>query len=248
MAETVKCLQCDSEVATAYCGFCGQKVSTKRFTFKEVVVTDFMYGVFHTDKGFLYTIKELITRPGHSIREYVRGKRALHFSYFSLLIVLVTISFFISRFADIKIAEIYEKNGQGVFSEVQNFYGKYPKGYLLLSIPIYSLFSFLFFIKSRLNYAENIVLNCYRTAGEYLFMIAFYIACIFVKSIDLISLMYVGLQLIILVYMIWFYYQFYSFYYKIKGLLFVKSIILSVLISVLSTILIIFVMGIYEVN
>jgi len=248
MTEPVKCLQCDSVVTTAYCGVCGQKASTHRFSFKEVVVTDFMYGVFHADKGFSYTIKELITRPGHSIREYINGKRAMHFSYFSLLIILLTISFLVNRLAEINISEIYEKNGQGVFSEVQDFYHKYPRGYLLLSIPIYSLFSFVFFIKSGLNYAENIVLNCYRTAGEYLFTIAFYIACIFIKNIDLISIMYVGLQLLVLLYMIWFYYQFFSFYYKVKWLLFLKTILFSVLITVFSTVLIIFVMGMYAAN
>lgn len=246
--EPVKCLQCDSEVTTTYCGACGQKASTHRFSFKEVVITDFMYGIFHTEKGFLYTIKELITRPGHSIREYINGKRAMHFSYFALLIILITISFLVSRFTEINIAQIYEKNGQGVFSEVQDFYHKYPRGYLLLTIPIYSLFSFVFFIKSGLNYAENIVLNCYRTAGEYLFTIVFYLACIFIKNIDLISIMFLGLQMLVLLYMIWFYYQFFSFFYKVKWLLFLKAILFSVLITLFSTVLIIFVMGIYSAN
>ena len=249
MTESVtKCLHCDSEVTTNYCGVCGQKASTHRFSFKEVVVTDFMHGVFHADKGFLYTVKELVTRPGHSIREYIQGRRAKHFSYFSLLVFLVTMSFFVNRLAEINIAVIYEQNGQGVFSEIQDFYRKYPRGYLLLSIPAYSLFSFVFFIKSRLNFAENIVLNCYRTAGEYLFMIVFYVACIFIKNIDLISLMYVGLQLLILLYMIWFYYQFFSVYYRYKWLLFLKTVIVSVLITVLSTVSIIFIMGIYDAH
>lgn len=248
MPETIKCLQCDSEVTTAYCKICGQKASTHRFSFKEVVIADFMYGIFHADKGFLYTLKELTTRPGHSIREYINGKRAMHFSYFSLLIFLVTISFLIIQFAEINIADIYEKNGQGVFSEVHDFYHKYPKGYLLLSIPIYSLFSFVFFLKSGLNYAENIVLNCYRTASEYFFTILFYIACIFIKNIDLISVLYIGLQILILLYMVWFYYQFFSFYYKMKWLLFLRTLIGSVLISLLSTVLIIFLMGIYSAN
>lgn len=248
MTVPVKCLHCDSDVITAYCGVCGQKASTHRFSFKEVVITDFMHGVFHVEKGFFYTIKELMTRPGHSIREYINGKRAIHFSYFTLLIILVTISFFVSRFAEINITEIYDKNGQGVFSEVQDFYHKYPKGYLLLSIPIYSLFSFVFFMRSGLNYAENLVLNCYRTAGEYLFTITFYIVCIFIGNIYVISIMYVVLQMLVLFYMIWFYYQFFSFYYKTKWLLFLITSIVSVLITVLSTVLIIFVMGIYTAN
>lgn len=249
MTESVtKCLHCDSEVTTNYCGVCGQKASTHRFSFQEVVVRDFMHGIFHTEKGFFYTIKELITRPGHSIREYINGKRAKHFAYFTLLIILVTLSFFMSRWAEINIAEIYEKKGQGVFSEVQDFYQKYPRGYLLLSIPIYSLLSVVFYLKSGLNYAEHLVMNCYRTAGEYLFILAFYIICIFVKNIDLISLMYVGLQLLILFYMIWFYYQFFSVYYQYKWLLFLKTVIVSVLITVLSTVSIIFIMGIYAAD
>ena len=153
MVEKKQCLNCDSDLTTTYCGVCGQKASTHRFSFKEVVVSDFMYGIFHLDKGFFFTIKELLTRPGHSIREYVQGKRARHFSYFTLLVILLTLSFFVSKLAEINIAEIYQKNGQGVFSEIQDFQRKYPRGFLLVSIPIYSVFSFLFFRKSKLNFA-----------------------------------------------------------------------------------------------
>ncbi|MCG2611957.1 DUF3667 domain-containing protein [Flavobacterium sp. SM15] len=246
MSEPINCLQCNSEVASAYCGLCGQKASTHRFSLSEVVFSEFLHGIFHLEKGFFYTLKELLTRPGHSIREYIQGKRAKHFSYFTLLIILVTLCFFVSRFAEVNITQIYEKNGQGVFSEVQQFQSKYPKGYLLLSIPVYSIFSFLFFRKSKLNFAENLVLNSYRTAIEYLFTFLFYLSCILVKDIDLISVLYVGLQLLILLYIIVFYYQFFSFYYRYKSLLFVKTVIVSVLISVLSTLVIIFAFGVYS--
>jgi hypothetical protein len=52
----------------------------------------------HFDQGFLYTIKELALRPGHSIREYVEGKRVRHVKPIKFMIWAAAISFFIAHF------------------------------------------------------------------------------------------------------------------------------------------------------
>ena len=52
---------------------------------------DIQHGLFHFDNGVLYTAKQLFTRPGNSIREYIDGKRVRHFKPISLVILLATV-------------------------------------------------------------------------------------------------------------------------------------------------------------
>jgi len=53
---------------------------------------DIEHGLLHIDKGISYTIKELFTRPGHSVREFIEGKRVKHFKPISFVLVLAGIS------------------------------------------------------------------------------------------------------------------------------------------------------------
>ena len=42
---------------------------------------DLIHGVWHIDKGVLFTVKELILRPGDSVRGFIQGKRVGFFSF-----------------------------------------------------------------------------------------------------------------------------------------------------------------------
>jgi hypothetical protein len=43
------------------------------------------------DSGVGYSLKQLATRPGHSIREYLEGKRARHFNAFTMMLTFTAI-------------------------------------------------------------------------------------------------------------------------------------------------------------
>lgn len=94
---TNNCLNCNEELVGKYCSNCSQPASTHRFSLSHVFKHDFVHGIFHFDKGFFFTIKELFTRPGHSIREYVKGKRVKHFNYFATVLLLLTIIYFVKN-------------------------------------------------------------------------------------------------------------------------------------------------------
>ncbi len=100
-----KCLNCNSDVVGDFCSTCGQKTSTKRFSLKHFITHDLIHGVFHLDKGLLFTIKELFTRPGHSIREYVQGKRIKHFNYFTAILILIAKGHYLGGFSKERFAE-----------------------------------------------------------------------------------------------------------------------------------------------
>ncbi len=85
--EAIICKNCGNQFRLRYCNNCGQKADTNRITWHEVL-HHLPHAVFHVDSGFFYTIKELATRPGHMIREYISGRRKNHFSPFLMFILL----------------------------------------------------------------------------------------------------------------------------------------------------------------
>ena len=105
---TTKCLSCNIISEGKFCSNCSQSLSTHRFSFQHVLQHDFIHGVFHFDKGFFYTIKELFTRPGHSTREYIQGKRTKHFNYFTTVIIVMTIGYFIKKWSQLDLVMLSE--------------------------------------------------------------------------------------------------------------------------------------------
>lgn len=153
-----KCLNCYNQTINNFCSVCGQKNSTHRFSLSHIVLHDFIHGVFHLDKGFFFTIKELFTRPGHSIREYIQGKRVKHFNYFTLLIILITIEFVIRSYSSVTREEIFGKEEVLGYSKIVD---KYNKIIRLISIPLWALITWLLFRKTKQTFMENVVLNLY---------------------------------------------------------------------------------------
>ena len=132
-----KCLNCGNETVNSFCSICGQKNSTHRFSMKHFFLHDFIHGVFHLDKGFLFTLKELYTRPGHSIREYIQGKRAKYFNYFTLMLLIYAISHFLAKIPEKSVYDIMIDNNISVGN--YKVLKEYAKFIMLLYIPLYSL-------------------------------------------------------------------------------------------------------------
>ena len=163
MIET--CLNCSNPVTEKFCSKCGQKTTTHKYSFKHFIEHDLIHGIWHVDNGILFTIRELFTRPGHSIREFINGKRVGYFSFVTLLLLILGISHFLGDYAQVKISDLMPESSQGITNKVEAFTNKYPKTMLLITIPFYSIFSFLWFRKSKLNLTEHFVLNSYKTVA-----------------------------------------------------------------------------------
>ena len=224
---TTKCLSCNSITEGKFCSNCSQSLSTHRFSFQHVLQHDFIHGVFHFDKGFFYTIKELFTRPGHSIREYIQGKRTKHFNYFTTVIIVMTIGYFIKKWSQLDLVMLSEdkKHIEG-FSKILKDYSKFV---IFLHIPIISFISFLVFKKSKQNYAENLVLNLYLLSG--IVIISFTVAFCMIFTDDKAIFFYVNNIALILtvVYITIFYYQYFAVFYNKKN----KILLLSVVVAIL---------------
>ncbi len=221
---TKYCLNCDLEINSHYCPNCGQKTSVHQYSMQHFVTHDLVHGILHVDKGILYTIKMLFTAPGHAIREFIQGKRVKVFNFVTLLIIIIGVSHFLSSYSSIKMSDIMP-DSSGFMKEFENISKKNPKLILLLTIPFYSVITFFWFKKAKLNLTEHFVLNSYKTAGELLIMILFTLITTFYTNISTLRIILGFISLTSYVYTIWFYRQFFSNYGYSKKSLVIRSIV-----------------------
>src|SRR6478736_1543240 len=111
---TKTCLNCNANLAGKFCSNCGQDSNTHRIN-SHFLWHDIQHGLTHVDKGMLFTIKELFTRPGNSIRQFLEGKRIKHFKPISLVIILAGAYGFLSHYYEINIfsSNIQKISGSG---------------------------------------------------------------------------------------------------------------------------------------
>ncbi|WP_131537667.1 DUF3667 domain-containing protein [Pedobacter nototheniae] len=220
------CLNCNHHILDSYCQNCGQKASTHRYSIKHFVEHDFIHGVWHVDKGIAFTLKELFTRPGHSIREFIQGKRANYFSFVTLILLIITASSLLSPYVHIKLADLMPIQNKSIMNTFEDFATKYPKVLVLITIPVNSFFSFIWFRKSRLNYSENLVLNSYKAASELVIALIFSIFAVFCSNIKILTFFYFWIITpAITIYGFWYYFQFFSGFGYSKKALFFRSIL-----------------------
>jgi hypothetical protein len=225
---TNTCLNCSKKLDGDYCSHCGQSASTHRFTLKHVFTQDLLRVLFYIHKGFFFTIKELFTRPGHSIREYVSGKRVKHLNYLTLLIVILLVFSLIEQVTPFHFTELVDEENE-IYEIFDTVLREYPKFVYIGIIPIYAAFSYVLFRKAKQNYAENFVLNSFRVSAIIIMNILFLSFASIVRDISIIRKADTLLAWIGAGYGTWFYYQYFSPFYNNKFILVVKSLLCAVL-------------------
>lgn len=166
------CKNCQTAFTGKFCPECGQEATTHKINL-HFMWHDIQHGLFHMDKGILFTIKELFTRPGHTIREFIDGKRVKHFKPISLVIVLSTIyGYLYVHFHISEVSEITTTNEgltKNQLTEINNFLGSHLYLFELFALNLFALASFLVFNKQRYNFTEHLIMNAY-LAGQRLFI------------------------------------------------------------------------------
>jgi hypothetical protein len=216
-----------------FCQTCGQKTTTHKFSLRSIFDNGILYGIFMINKGFFFTLKELFIRPGHSIREYLEGKRVNHFNAFSFLLLLIAIAYFIEEYSGFQLSDMMDEDNAEFATSLEGFMEEYPRAVYILNIPIMAITSFLLFRKSNLNFAENIILNTYNSAAQILLVLPFTILAVFYKNIEVLSLLFTLTPIIGFGYYFWFYYQLFSKYEFKKRNLILRSILSIIIFSLL---------------
>lgn len=226
MAQT--CLNCGNPVMDNYCSNCGQK-KFKRID-KKYIWDELQYTVFHTNKGFLYSIKRILKNPGKTAREFIDGNRVNHYKPILLVFVLSGIATFIS-YKILNLREMmsnYFSQQQEMSSkftgDLMSFLSSYTSILMLLSVPLFALTTKIAFRKWGHNYYEHIVMNAYILSFYTLVSIIFVypIMFFFRHSPDTFYNITQVTILLVPIMLVWFFKEF----YKDKPL---KSILLKVL-------------------
>lgn len=198
--EKKHCLNCNNIVEDKYCGKCGQSIDVSQISIKHVI-QELQYGLLHVNKGIFYTAKELIFRPGATVKNYLDGKRVKYTKSFIFLIIIGVIYSLIFHFFHYFPMEEMNNQNSPILDYIP-LYKWYSQNYslvLLSLIPFYSLSTFWLFSKKGYNYTEHLVLFSYLTGGKISLLLIIFPLIYFTKSAHI----YQAGQIVTEIYLIW---------------------------------------------
>lgn len=166
----VFCKNCKESISGNYCSNCGQPASVKRID-SHYVIHEIEH-VLHLERGIFYTVRELLIRPGETIRHYlsegrVRLVKPIIFIIITSLIYTLTIQFFHIEDGYINISGTPTANA--VNSWIRAHYGY---GNILIGVFI-ALWLKLFFSKKGYNLFEILILLCF-VLGTFMLIASFF--------------------------------------------------------------------------
>jgi len=242
----ITCKNCKNIFKGNYCNICGQDAHTGKIN-AHFLSHEVQHGLLHVDKGILYTIKELFTRPGYSIREFIEGKRVRHFKPLSFLLVAAGLYAFIYHFLNtgilinVKTADSKANNAIEILNDwIKTHYALAT----LIQLPLIAYVSYLIFKKYGDNYAEQLVINTYLSGQRIIVRLALLPLFYFFPKDDFPYFYFFTDQLIPLVLFIWVYRQ---YYFKERGITIVWRaalvdvlyfVLINIIVSVILTLLI----------
>ena len=163
---------------------------------------DLVHGIWHLDRGFPYTLKNTLVRPGITARAYIEGKRAGHFNLVTMLVILVGLNLVVSNWLfpqeqttvvsqrsvtsegmDTAAAgpselvtdatpELQPESTAAPAQPLDRWLKENRKWVILSLVPLLSLASLIVFRRLRYNYTEHLVINSFLLAG----ILTFYLA------------------------------------------------------------------------
>ncbi|KQC00381.1 DUF3667 domain-containing protein [Pedobacter sp. Hv1] len=236
MHKTIVCKNCEQEASGNFCNNCGQATDTHRMNF-HFLWHDIQHGLLHFDNGIFYTIKELYTRPGNTIRAYINGKRVKHYKPVSMIILLATIYGFLALYFnasanDAMVLTAQDDHSLMALNKVNDWANAHYTAYTLMILPFLSIGSFLVFKKQQYNFVEHFVLNSFMT-GQLLVLQLLCFPLTYYYQGTAIAIMVTGLiSALGLLVMVWTYVQFFNKISIVKAfLLTILSYILSMIIA-----------------
>lgn len=220
--KTITCKNCNNHFTGLYCNNCGQSADTQRLDFKFLLKNLRKNFLKYFHSGIFYTSTQLFTRPGHSIREYIEGKRVKHFEPLGLLITFATFygllyyTFGINMFSGISESGA---NGTIDFKSVSNWMADHFAVVTLALVPIYSIGSYLSFLKQKYNFYEHIYLNTFLGSQRLLVRIAAFPLFPTWDGTENFFILRDVLIISDIVLMVWSYTQFFNKMKKVKAIL-----------------------------
>ncbi|HFK5527355.1 TPA: DUF3667 domain-containing protein [Elizabethkingia anophelis] len=210
------CNSCGTVVNGNYCTECGQK------KFKRIdhtyVIDEVKSFAFYTEKGFFYSVKNIILNPGKTARKFLEGDRIHHYKPFALTMVLSGISILLSSFLNLKdiMENAIKASNQNVSDKFVDTYTtsfiSYFTFIMLAMIPFFSLLTRIAFRKWGQNYYEHLVMNAYFQCFYTIALIIIFYPFYYFLQNDPVTIGKISTlsYLIVPILLFWFYKGFYS--------------------------------------
>lgn len=179
----IVCKNCNHVFEGNFCSNCGQTAHTHAVDW-HYIWHEIPHSIWHLDRGILFTARQLLTRPGYAIREYLEGKRVQHYRPLAFAFMFGAISAFLYFNISLKsladFTEGFQKgvsdginekgNGARAAQQVQAELGylikKYYATLIVALIPLRAWLMSLFFRKRGLNYPQHLLANTFITGLE----------------------------------------------------------------------------------
>jgi hypothetical protein len=157
------CKNCNNSFDGNFFNNCGQSARTDRINFL-LFKHETNQGISRIDSGILYSIKQLFLRPGHSVREYIEGKRVKHYKPISLVVILATTYGILIHFLNIDLID-KSLNEPGLNIEVLNDWTTRHYSWITIAtIPFYTIGTYICFRRQGYNISELLILNFFKAA------------------------------------------------------------------------------------
>ncbi len=155
-----QCKRCGAVLSDDFCSKCGNPKTLKRINGSYILSE--IVSVLNFDKGFFYTIKELLVRPGENIQKFIHSDRNRLVK--PIIFVIVCSLMYSLAQQLLKFEDGYANAGGFGDSAVSSIYGWIQKNYGYANILMAVFIAFwikLFFKKYSYNIFEILILLCF---------------------------------------------------------------------------------------
>ncbi len=159
------CRRWSAIVIEKYCGNCGEPFVVKRITIHSLI-HDVFHFFTHLDKGFGFTLMQLIIAPGYMQRRYIEGDRSRYQKPFSMFFICGTIDALLRYWINSILMRYYKAGSEAE----THFIHQYLVLTHIVLMPVYILIAWIFFYRSKYIYAEIGILVMYNFS--FFFLIA----------------------------------------------------------------------------
>jgi len=185
------CINCRRAVADPdqkFCPACGQPAPAHRIDW-HFLGHELEHSVLHMDRGILYSLKELMLRPGHLIRGYLEGRRATQVKPLLLLMISAAAVVLLGKYllgGDLLGSAMqagFSESGamqpgsnvdpavaMGTFNTVKDWINAHLTAVTLFLLPFEAGAFRLAFRGRGLNYPEWLVITAFLTVQTFVFM------------------------------------------------------------------------------
>ena len=155
----INCKKCNAEVTKNYCSDCGHPIILKRINGHYLIHE--IEHVLHFERGILYTIRELLFRPGTNIKRFFSEDRSRLVKPVIFIIVTSLIYSIISHFYHIEGMVTHDLSAESAGAKIMAWTESHMGYSNILLGGFIALFTKLLFRKFAYNYFEILILLCF---------------------------------------------------------------------------------------